>query len=260
MVEFIIKNKEWLFSGIGVFLIAGVFALLKVLLKKKRQASSKPFPSTDRGLDSGNPYPTTASVVRSEKISPDGIRSAYCSVPLLQRPDVARQYHGLRVKWEGNLYSVEMMSNGKAKIEIKWADSTFGIFFTVDSSKYEGLGILERGDILTVEGRIEDVSEFYISLADVKLVPEAEHKGKENINMGEEDVLIMEAIKNIASPDDALATKDISEIVGMDIPTTEYFLNRLKSFGIVNGPYIMGVGQHYMLTEKGFQVFYEIKK
>ncbi len=181
-------------------------------------------------------------------------------MPLLQRPDVARQYHGLGVQWEGELHSVQMMSDGKAKIEIKWQNSIFGIFFMLDSTKYKGIGILKRGDLLTVDGRIEDVSESYISLVDAKLVPEPEHLGKEGTNIGEEEALVMESIKNITSPDDALASKEISEIIGLDIPTTEYFLNRLKSVGIVDGPYIMGMGRHYMLTEKGFQIFYEMKQ
>ena len=82
--------------------------------------------------------------------------------------------------------------------------------------------------------------------------------GKENI--GKEEIIIIEVLRNITSPDDALATGDVSKITGLDTPTTEYFLNRLKSLGIVNGPYIMGIGQHYLLTEKGFQLYYQMNK
>jgi hypothetical protein len=63
-----------------------------------------------------------------------------------------------------------MSEAGKSKIEIKWRNSAFGIFFVLDSTKYKGLGILKRGDVITVDGKIERVSEFYISLTDAKLV------------------------------------------------------------------------------------------
>ena len=38
MIEFIIKNKEWLFSGVGVVIITGAYSLFKLFLKKKQQA------------------------------------------------------------------------------------------------------------------------------------------------------------------------------------------------------------------------------
>ena len=171
MIDFIVKNKEWLFSGVGVFLVAGAISLFKLLIAKKRRAPSKPFleahglsgSATDNSLYGVN-------VVPSERISPDEIREAYTRVPLLQRSDVARHYHGLRVRWEGKVFSVQPVSEGQVKIEIKWQNTVYGIFFTVDSSKYDGLGVLRRGDVLVVDGRVDEVSEFYSSLSDAVIV------------------------------------------------------------------------------------------
>lgn len=81
-----------------------------------------------------------------------------------------------------------------------------------------------------------------------------------NENIGKEEIAILDALRNITSPDDALPTGDVSEIIGLDIPKTAYFLNRLKSLDIVNGPYIIGEGQHYLLTEQGFQLYYHMNK
>lgn len=80
------------------------------------------------------------------------------------------------------------------------------------------------------------------------------------VKIGKEELTILETLKDITSPDDALASVDVSKIIGLDIPTTKYFLNRLKSLGILNGPYIIGIGRHYLLTEKGFQLYYEMNK
>jgi hypothetical protein len=171
MIEFIIKNKEWLFSGIGVFLIAGAFAILKLFLRRRQKASSMQSLSLSEGSHGGDLNAMlTANVIGAERITPDAIQTAFCSAPLLQRSEIARQYQGLRVQWKGNVFSVEMLAWGKAKIEIKWQNSAFGIFFVLGSTKYKGLGILKRGDVLTVDGKIEQVSEFYISLTDAKLV------------------------------------------------------------------------------------------
>lgn len=35
MVEWIISNKEWIFSGLGIAIISAFFAILKQILQKK---------------------------------------------------------------------------------------------------------------------------------------------------------------------------------------------------------------------------------
>jgi predicted transcriptional regulator len=71
---------------------------------------------------------------------------------------------------------------------------------------------------------------------------------------------IIESLKNITAPNEALSINEISERVGLDIPTATHFLNQLKASNIVNGPYIMGEGRRYLLTDLGFQIYYDIKK
>jgi hypothetical protein len=85
-------------------------------------------------------------------------------------------------------------------------------------------------------------------------------KDKDIHSLVEEDISIIESLKNITAPSEALSTIEISERVGLDIPTATYFLNQLKASKIVNGPYVMGEGQRYLLTDRGFQIYYELNK
>jgi hypothetical protein len=150
---------------------------VKLILKKRQKVSGIQGSSVIRRPDIGDLNPAqTVNVISAERTTPDAIKTAFCSVPLLQRREVACQFEGLRVQWEGKVYSLEMLQAGKVKIEIKWRNSTIGIFFVVDPNKYKGLGILKRGDVLTVDGEIERVSEFYISLNDAKLVSGADDR------------------------------------------------------------------------------------
>ena len=89
---------------------------------------------------------------------------------MLQRDIIADQYKGLQVQWEGDVFSARKMSSGNIKIEIKWQNTVFGIFFELDPKKYQGVGLLKRGDHLRILGYIDDVNEHYISLANAKIV------------------------------------------------------------------------------------------
>jgi len=87
--------------------MAGGFAILKLLVRRRQKGSiiqSLSFSGSSRDGDLNGTL--TPNVIGAKRITPDAIRSAFCSVPLLQRPESARQYEGLRVQWEGNVYSV----------------------------------------------------------------------------------------------------------------------------------------------------------
>jgi hypothetical protein len=38
MLDYIIENKEWIFSGVGVFVLAGVIGLVRLIANKGRTA------------------------------------------------------------------------------------------------------------------------------------------------------------------------------------------------------------------------------
>ena len=68
MIEFIIKNKEWLFSGIGVFLIAGS-CVSQTSSKKK----AEDFEYTDSFANHNTAVISTltANFIGAERLTPD---------------------------------------------------------------------------------------------------------------------------------------------------------------------------------------------
>lgn len=40
-INYLIKNKEWIFSGLGIFVIGGIISLIKILINHHKKASQK---------------------------------------------------------------------------------------------------------------------------------------------------------------------------------------------------------------------------
>jgi hypothetical protein len=89
MLKYFIDNKEWIFSGIGIFLLAGGISLLKYFLDKRRDKEK--FRTTTKFSD-----------ITVKKIF-DEIQST----PPFQQDAASKHYNGIRVRWEGRLLSVE---------------------------------------------------------------------------------------------------------------------------------------------------------
>jgi predicted transcriptional regulator len=127
---------------------------------------------------------------------------------------------------------------------------------------FSGIGVALIGGVISVirillrkRSRMKSKS-----ISHTTKISKDRQKDKTNYTIGEEDKLIIESLKNITAPNEALSINEISERVGLDIPTATYFLNQLKESNIVNGPYVMGEGRRYLLTDRGFQIYYEINK
>lgn len=171
MFEYVIKNKEWIFSGIGVFLLAAAIGIVRYILKQRNKGkvivTQEMVPNRIMGhLDNLN----SENIMDAENLTPEKIKEALQSVPLLQRENIADQYKGIQVQWEGAVYSAEKIKSGNIKIEIKWQNSVFGIFFELNPMQYKGIGLLKRGDHLCIVGCIDTVNESYISLVNAEIV------------------------------------------------------------------------------------------
>lgn len=36
-INYLIKNKEWIFSGLGIFVIGGIISLIKILINHRKK-------------------------------------------------------------------------------------------------------------------------------------------------------------------------------------------------------------------------------
>jgi hypothetical protein len=102
-----------------------------------------------------------------KSLSPGDIKKTINMAPMLQQQEIAKNYIGLKVTWEGNLYNIGKFGEDKIMIIILIGGEH--IMFYVISKDYPGLGLLKRGAPIKVEGVIDSV-EFFIKLKDIKMI------------------------------------------------------------------------------------------
>lgn len=186
MMEYLKKNIEWIFSGIGVLIIIWLAGFVKrIILRKKTtvtphktaleipqnlsesQNSSSQQVQTLGEAEKITPMPIT----RITPISLSEILNAVNSAPPLQQKQVAQNYKGIHVEWNTNLSSAEIEENDSVSLYMRTGERMRDIIHCkVKLSEYRELGILQRGAPIRVIGRIKQVSDLCTELEDVKLV------------------------------------------------------------------------------------------
>lgn len=193
MVSWLIKNKEWFFSGLGVF-IFGLF--WSILLRKKSDVSNKNYNNVGQNIGEINQNKGNISLVNiesaafntvskntvdgrkqiEEELLPEAILNSIENAPPLQQEDIKKHYIDLDVEWIGYLTFANKLSNGTfIRITLETKGSAFPhpmIVFTVRQDKYPELGILKKGHKLKVRGKIFDIDfpRIYLEHAELTIL------------------------------------------------------------------------------------------
>jgi hypothetical protein len=184
ILELLIKNKEWLFSGIGIVLIVGLFSFFRKLInlqKKKSVPYSDPqnlmvitvAPPSPAIIETKHTsYSPPTNIIPLESLSPNEILRTIREAPLLQQDEVSKHYIGLTVTWEGTLSHAEKREKDTVRMHI--SSSNESVFFYINKDDYPGLGLLKRDAKLTVEGIIEEIEGYFI-LKDARIISVTSH-------------------------------------------------------------------------------------
>jgi len=173
MVDWILENKEWVFSGIGIAIFGGIFVLIKIAFVKRKSLINSPEKKTAIQVHRSTETQTDNSQkqIVSPILTPKAIVKAVTSVPPLQRKDIAKHYSGIRVRWSGSLASIHELCHDGPDVMITLNSGKFDsidIYFIVNPSDHKGLSLVDIGQRITVEGDIESVGHG-VKLANVKL-------------------------------------------------------------------------------------------
>ena len=172
MLEFLANNKEWLFSGLGLFILASLWAIIRSYINKKKQTPVKAV-TNDKIKPNAEPERSDIQIKQERDfsislITAEQIMASIADLPILQQKEMARQYIGLKVKWQGTLTSISDDYDNKAARRIQLMASEANPFliigFSLDPKNYPGIGLLKRGHEMTVEGIIKKVDRFWIEL------------------------------------------------------------------------------------------------
>ena len=186
MLDYLDKNKEWLFSGLGVAILGYIGTQLWHRIRPNpRERAILVVPVADGTAEKTRRVETThdsarAKISRITDITIAEIAEALEKAPPLQKDDIAKHYKGLNVQWETQLFGAER--HGKDDVELTLdfgSGSSHLVFCKVRLSEYGELGVLPKGAPITVMGRIARVHGKSASLEDVRLFfhhPKDEHR------------------------------------------------------------------------------------
>lgn len=179
MVEWIIENKAWLFSGVGLLLISGIFWLVRTIARKIKE-DSVGYQGADDGKSSRGCSEISESPTEQEgkkgdyklNPSPEEIFEDIESRPPFQRKEIEKYFQDLKVKrWAVTISLVFESHDGKCQIHLRPRSNGKIVSCFVDIHRYPEVKIVDEKTRLWVSGRIKSVDweSGEIALSDASL-------------------------------------------------------------------------------------------
>ncbi len=165
MFDWIMRNKEWIFSGVGVVLIGWLVLAVRRFLFMRRTSSSLIEGATLREIIESPAVVSSSDIANlTSSLTPKQIIENIKALPLLQQQDAGKHYIGLAVKWDGELADARKIAENSVQLYILHGSSSTGFFLKVNPSDYPGLSLLKKGAHVEVDGLIEEAGAMWVTL------------------------------------------------------------------------------------------------
>jgi len=180
MVDYILNNKEWIFSGIGVAIFIYLIPLLiRHLYKKKHPVfiKDKDIISSNINTISNITKPEYHEIVQDSAMPQDDVLKIIEELeemPPLHLDDVTKNYVGINVDWLTEYSSASKITKDDDLIDVSLylISKSFRpicVRCEVNLSDYKQFSILKRNAKIRVVGKIAKFRPYYIELSNVKL-------------------------------------------------------------------------------------------
>jgi hypothetical protein len=173
MIDCIIRNKEWLFSGLGVAIFMSIGGLiLRWILshRRKSQGQSQPNQLMNHPEQTTTPVPQTSNpFVLKETLK--NIIDDIDSRPLYQQDDIKKHYIGALIRYEGALFvlSKKDMNNVNVVLVPGGHDLFPQVVFELNINDYPQIKFEPKKAPMVVEGKIVEFTPGGATLKDVKI-------------------------------------------------------------------------------------------
>jgi len=167
LIDYILKNKEWIFSGIGVSTIALLFIIFKYFIHHKTPLTNKDKPKgtnvqSDSVIQSGDiPQNQVYRIIKEIE-----------EMPPLQLDSIRKHYIGLNVDWLTEYYSAYKAENGLIKVYLTLITESFrpiNVNCEVNFSEYKQFSIVKRGTKIKIIGEISKFEDYSFWIKNAKL-------------------------------------------------------------------------------------------
>jgi hypothetical protein len=141
MIEWVLKNKEWVFSGLGITVLGILFFGFRFLWKKLLLINKPPF---DKSKYKPKPLPVQ-------------IRNNIDSCPPYQRKAKIESYLGLSVQWRTTLQHIDDRAEGVVGLMMLDRGNYPWIYCTVNTKEYPELKVAGKGTRMWVAGVLDGI-------------------------------------------------------------------------------------------------------
>jgi len=180
MIDYILHNKEWIFSGIGVTILGLLFLIIRYFFKKKHISIKGPEGITTNITKPEPPYTAHENSMPQEDVYK--ITRELEEMPPLHLDDITKNYIGLNVDWLTEYSSAYKKDNDLIRVHLRLITKLFQPIFVrlifvrpifvwceVKLSDYKQFSILKRNAKIRVIGKIIKFEPYSIELSDVNL-------------------------------------------------------------------------------------------
>jgi hypothetical protein len=164
MIDFVLKNKEWIFSGIGVTIIGAFVVIGKWLYTKSRNRATQGISSDASKLESQTPYPCGEYLDHPTAKEIDDQISA---LPPFQQNGAENNYVGLKIKWKAKVSLIFPGNGNTVRISCNDTSGYFRyIHIKVNLSEYPKFKSMSEKEEFWIYGEIAgmEASGFHINV------------------------------------------------------------------------------------------------
>ncbi|MGD0237480.1 MAG: hypothetical protein ABSC55_23490 [Syntrophorhabdales bacterium] len=183
MVEFITKNKEWLFSGVGVTVFIALIAVVRKVLSRKRKRPGTEIarsmtihlnPSSDGLAAHAAGEKNLVPLEKVSSLSFYRIGEMIDAVPPHQQDEIRKHFVGTKVSWDAYLNSATKNAGGIVTLYLSPGPGRidrllYQILCQVALDDYRELSVLPDGARMRIEGEIAKADKWDVELSKVKL-------------------------------------------------------------------------------------------
>lgn len=176
MIDWLLKNKDWLFSGLGVTVAIWLLGIIRTHGRKVNPDQTTVVVRIEHAGNGDQLDASSTGAVEVERVSPvtpANIRAAIESAPPLQRGAVAARYGGQRIEWDTELTSADEV-DGMVKLHLRTKQATnelfrFSVICEVKLEDYRELAVLPEQAHVRVNGTIDLATPNWVRLSGVRL-------------------------------------------------------------------------------------------
>jgi len=164
-INWVIENKEWLFSGLGLSVLGGLYFLVRWLLRRKAKTTDQVKLKTQTEENKAEDRrPVT-------RLDFNKIKNEIKSLPPYQREHVLKNYIGLRVEYTGPLHSVDQRDNDRIAFYLgDTSDYLFLVTGVLEEKEFPEFKVMHEGTMVTLRGDIIELSEIKMVLGNIELI------------------------------------------------------------------------------------------